>query len=57
MDRTTRIAAAIADGNKITFNGGTTYFVTDACGDCYGYYSTERKAQNAMAQIGRGLVG
>lgn len=46
MDRTTRIA-----------DGKATYFVTCIHGDCYGYYTTERKAQNAMAQIGKGLVG
>jgi hypothetical protein len=57
MTRTTRIEAAISDGNKVTLNGKDTYFITNIHGDCYGYYDTDRKAQNAMAQIGKGLVG
>jgi len=38
-------------GFKITFNNSATFFITDSNNDCWGTYSTERKAKNAMKKI------
>ena len=39
------------NGFKITFNDSATFFITDSNNDCWGTYSTERKAKNAMKKI------
>ena len=48
---------AVNQGYKVTTYGGNTFFIEDEHGTCYGYYSTERKAKNAMKQIGKCYKG
>lgn len=38
-------------GFTISFNNSATYFILDSNNDCWGTYSTERKAKNAMKKI------
>lgn len=35
-------------GYKVEFNGSSTWFLSDCHDDCYGHFSTERKAINAL---------
>ena len=35
----------------IQFNGSSTYFITDSNGECWGSFSTERKARNSYNRI------
>jgi hypothetical protein len=49
----TNFEKAQANGYHIRFNGSSTWMIIDEHGDCFGYYNTERKAQNAMNRIGK----
>lgn len=35
-------------GYKVEFNGSKTWFLSDINNDCYGHFSTKRKAINAL---------
>jgi len=36
---------------KVEFNGSETYMVVDNNGDCWKYFSTERRAINYMNKV------